>query len=60
VKTFPLFLSAALATAAAFIAVYGVWVIVAPETPHPEVGVPALLFALVSAGTAVVLWRQAS
>jgi hypothetical protein len=53
------FLSAALGTAAALIAVYGVWVIVAPETPHPEVGIPALLLALVSAATAVVLWRQA-
>ncbi len=57
-RTFALFLSAALATAAVLIATYGVWVIVAPETPHPEVGIPALLLALASAGTAVVLWRR--
>jgi hypothetical protein len=58
--TVQLFLSAALGTAAIFIAVYAVWLIVDPaEEIHFEVAIPALLLALVSAATAVVLWRRA-
>jgi hypothetical protein len=52
------FLGAALATAAVFIAIYGVWVIAAPETPHPEVGTPALLLSVVSAAAAFAFWRR--
>jgi hypothetical protein len=52
------FMSAALGTVAVFAAIYGVWVIVAPETPHPEVGIPALLLSLSSAAVAFFLWRR--
>lgn len=54
------FMSAALGISAVLIAVYATWLLLTAETLHLEIATPAFLLALVSAATAVVLWRRAS